>query len=296
MTAHVLAVALAALAGLVLPGDPSAGLRRVQRRPVLAGRGAGAAVGALAPSERQQVRRTGRRIGSMRPEGLGALVAAGVGLGARSPVLGAAAGVAVWAGYRAVVRRRVRLTASHARLLVLELLTTLAAELRTGAQPRDALAAAADDCASEGASRTSADWCAVVAAAARSPTGDPATALGIAASGEGCSSLRDLSAAWRVVERTGGGLAAAVGRLATAARAEDAVYRELDGALAGPRATAGLLAVLPFGGVLMGRGLGGDPVGFLLGPGAGQLCLLAGVSLVALGAWWTDAIVDRAAR
>ena len=47
-------------------------------------------------------------------------------------------------------------------------------------------------------------------------------------------------------------------------RAADAVRRELDAALAGPRATAALLSMLPVAGVLMGSALGADPVAFLV--------------------------------
>ena len=90
---------------------------------------------------------------------------------------------------------------------------------------------------------------------------------------------------------SGGGLAAAVARLAAAARAdEEQVRRELAAQLAGPRATAALLARLPLAGVAIGAALGADPVGFLLGGRPGRPCLLAGVTAGRPPAWpWTDA-------
>src|SRR5690606_3889430 len=50
-------------------------------------------------------------------------------------------------------------------------------------------------------------------------------------------------------------------------------------ALAGPRATARLLAWLPLAGVGLGAVLGADPVAVLLGGGPGGLCLVGGLAL-----------------
>ncbi|PFG39238.1 tight adherence protein B [Georgenia soli] len=65
-------------------------------------------------------------------------------------------------------------------------------------------------------------------------------------------------------------------------------------ALAGPRATARLLGWLPLLGLLLGAGIGADPVGVLLGGGLGSACLLAGVALMVLGRRWVAAL-ERAA-
>jgi len=58
-------------------------------------------------------------------------------------------------------------------------------------------------------------------------------------------------------------------------------------------ATARLLAVLPLGVLLLGSGLGGDPIGFLLGTTPGLVCLCAGVALEYLGLRWLARIGDR---
>jgi len=65
-------------------------------------------------------------------------------------------------------------------------------------------------------------------------------------------------------------------------------------ALAGPRATARLLGWLPLLGLVLGAGIGADPVGVLLGGGLGSACLVAGAGLMLLGRRWVAAL-ERAA-
>ena len=64
-------------------------------------------------------------------------------------------------------------------------------------------------------------------------------------------------------------------------------------ALAGARATAVILALLPALGVLLGQDVGAHPIRFLLGSGLGGGLLMAGVGLVCAGLVWADRIVDR---
>ena len=208
------------------------------------------------------------------------IVAVVVAWSARSVVLAAAAGLAGLAVVRATSARAARRRAARRRAAAVDLLASLAAELRGGAAPRVALAAAAGP-------RYPA-----VAAAARSPAADLVVAL--AAADDGAGLLVDLAAAWRLVEITGARLAGPAARLAEAARADEGVRREVAAQLAGPRATALLLALLPCTGVLLGTALGADPGGFLLATEPGRLCLLAGATLVSAGVAWTEAIVARA--
>ena len=162
-----------------------------------------------------------------------------------------------------------------------EVLTALASGLVTGAAPRDVLADTAvglpglDD----------------LAATARSPTGDLRGALERLGRRPGGAAAADLALLWGLSERTGCSLVGPVQRLRDAERGESAVRRELAAQLAGPRATARLLAGLPVVGVALGAGLGADPLGFLLGTTAGFACLAAGGVLVALGLLWTRALV-----
>jgi tight adherence protein B len=258
--AGVVAVSLAAVAGALLPGRRDVVLRRVA---------------------------ASRRAAIARPVVLPwwapvPAVAAAVGWWSGSALLAATAGMAGLAAGRARSARAARLRAARGRAAALELVTGLAAELRGGADPRCALASAA------------AAHHPAVAAAARSPAADVTGAL--AAVDEGVGLLADLAAAWRVVELTGAPMAGPAARLAAAARADEAVRREVAAQLAGPRATALLLAALPAAGVLLGTGLGADPVGFLLTTAPGRACLLAGTLLVTAGVSWTESIAGRAER
>ena len=92
----------------------------------------------------------------------------------------------------------------------------------------------------------------------------------------------------------GAGLAAAVERLEEGLRAEEAQRRDLAAELAGPRATAVLLAGLPLVGIAMAAALGAEPIEVLLHTTAGGVCLVTGIGLNLLGLWWTGRLVKRA--
>ena len=66
-------------------------------------------------------------------------------------------------------------------------------------------------------------------------------------------------------------------------------------ALAGPRATAVVLSVLPLAGILMGQAMGARPVALLTGGGLGSMLLLAGTVLVCAGFHTSQFIIGRAA-
>ena len=103
-------------------------------------------------------------------------------------------------------------------------------------------------------------------------------------------------AACRLAARTGAPLAEVIDVLVSGV-AEAAEADELRRtALAGPRATARLLAWLPAGGIALGTVLGADPVAVLLGGGAGGLCLVGGGALFLAGHRWVQALVADAER
>jgi tight adherence protein B len=54
-----------------------------------------------------------------------------------------------------------------------------------------------------------------------------------------------------------------------------------------------MLALLPVGVLLLGAGVGGDPIGFLTGSAPGLGCLALGLVLSFLGMLWLDRIADR---
>jgi tight adherence protein B len=64
--------------------------------------------------------------------------------------------------------------------------------------------------------------------------------------------------------------------------------------LAGARSTAALLAVLPLLGIGLGAAMGARPLHVLLGTERGQVAMLVGAGLDALGLLWTARIVKAA--
>jgi tight adherence protein B len=106
----------------------------------------------------------------------------------------------------------------------------------------------------------------------------------------GAEGLRLLAACWRIGAERGGALASVIESLADALRDEEAHRQEIAAQLAGPRATARLLAGLPLLGLGMAAALGTRPLGFLFGTPPGLACLVLGGGLDALGLWWTRRI------
>ncbi|MDG4866215.1 type II secretion system F family protein, partial [Streptomyces sp. T-3] len=92
----------------------------------------------------------------------------------------------------------------------------------------------------------------------------------------------------------GAGLAAGLGRLTEALRAERERRADLRAQMATPRSTAVLLAVLPVVGLLMGTGIGAKPLDVLLHTPAGLVCLLVGGVLEGVGVWWAVRILRGA--
>lgn len=179
------------------------------------------------------------------------------------------AAVKVW-----LVRRR---TYERRRSAAIEFLGALSAELGVG-QP---LAIAFE----RAAASIPVTICPLSRAAARMG-GDLADALRQDAERERLPSLRALAALWRVSEESGASLAAAVGRLAQSQLASEEIRGTLQAELAGPKATAKVLAGLPILGLLLGSSLGGDPIGWLTGSIWGVAVLVVGIALESLGIFW----------
>ncbi|WP_432928725.1 type II secretion system F family protein [Microbispora sp. CA-135349] len=187
-----------------------------------------------------------------------------------------------------VLRPRPGATAAAWRAASIELCQSLAAELSAGRPPGDALARAVSSI-----SPPDPVALAPVVVAARDG-GDVAAALLSAAPARGGEGLVRLAACWRVSVTVGGGLTALVERVCASLREEQAHREEVTAQLSGPRATARMLAGLPVLGLLMGAGLGMNPLAFLLGGPAGLACLVVGLALDAAGVWWTHRLVTRA--
>ncbi|SHN31503.1 type II secretion system F family protein [Actinacidiphila paucisporea] len=194
---------------------------------------------------------------------------------------------------RALRRRAERVAAERGAEAVGALCGALAGDLRAGRPPHAAL----------GDTIEAAGWTAVpeLSGAARLLLsaarfgGDVPQALRAAARlSEGTRGLAAMAACWQVALDGGAGLAAALDRLAAALRAESDQRDDLRAQLAGPRSTAGLLALLPLFGVVLGAGLGADPARVLLHTATGLVCLLVGGLLEWAGLAWTARIIRAA--
>ncbi len=112
--------------------------------------------------------------------------------------------------------------------------------------------------------------------------------------GPAAQRARAVVAAAHLSEGLGAPLAGVLDRIAEAVAADEEAEGERRAALAGPRATAQVLAWLPVLGVGLGMLLGADPVRVVLSGGLGTTAALLGVLLVVLGRWWTAALLRRA--
>ena len=204
-----------------------------------------------------------------------------------SPALAVAAGLVT-----AVIERRRRGRTRNRRRrregdAMAAALDVLVGELRVGAHPLQAFASAADESAGDvGAS--------LRAVATRAQLGaDVAAGLRSSATGSSVPEHWErLAVCWELAVRHGLAMST---MMLTAHRDIVGRQRFADRAhagLAGARATATILATLPFLGVALGELIGARPVRFLLGSGGGWL-LVIGVGLVGIGIAWSDRIVDR---
>lgn len=178
-----------------------------------------------------------------------------LGYGATVPVLPAIAGAVAGAAAAAALRRAVADRARRrADAGLTEAIGGLAADLRAGQQPAEARAALAG----------------------------PAIRH------------RAVDAVWAVSERSGAPAAAVLDRVEQDLRARQQQRREVAAALAGARSTGTLLAVLPLLGIGLGAGMGAHPITVLLGQPRGQVALMLGIALEALGVLWTSRIIASA--
>jgi tight adherence protein B len=215
---------------------------------------------------------------------------AGLGV-ATAGALAGGAGAALAVAVAITLATAIRLAVSHARLRaaitarrsVTDACAALAAQVRVGRTPAEALITAAEDCPILGQ-----------AAAAHRLGGDVLAIWKAQSRLRGCGGLADLARAWAISTRTGAPMAATLELVAEGMASEEAVRTVVAGELAGPRATGKIMAVLPLVGLALGYALGGDPVGFLLGGLLGWGCLVGGAFLAAAGVLWVEALARHA--
>jgi tight adherence protein B len=188
-----------------------------------------------------------------------------------------------------LARRRWGRQADARRSESVEVVNALAAEMRAGRPPGAALGAVAAVTSHLREPLT-------VAAAAVANGAAVAPELARIAALPGCAAFRSVAAAWTVTERLGGPVADVLERVGAGLDDERSHRAALDAALAGPRATMTLLALLPALGVLLGTSMGAEPLDLLLHRPLGWgLCAGAAV-LDTLGVLWVRRIARAATR
>lgn len=105
---------------------------------------------------------------------------------------------------------------------------------------------------------------------------------------------RCIAAAWEVATAAGAALAPTLLRIAEVLHEQEEQSREVEVALAGPRATARVMLALPPIGLALGALLGVDVLGALLGSPPGLVCLGIGIALLVAGRRWTGRLVATA--
>lgn len=184
---------------------------------------------------------------------------------------------------RAAIGRRVEDREERRLRGLLEALGALTAELRSGRTVEAASADAAKSCPDEGAAEA-------LVRALRAPD----LPLPPSKGGAFTDAVERIAAAVRLSARTGCSLAAVLAAVEDDIRARLRHARELRTAIAGPRASAALLAGLPLLGLAMGAGIGADPWRVLTTTGTGQVLLVLGVALEMVGLAWTARLVRSA--
>lgn len=215
-------------------------------------------------------------------------LAAGVGFTAAGVGGGTATMLVTWVWRRRRGHRLDERAGATAAGELADALARICDELRAGAHPAAALAGAEDD-----------------GPRARAVLGPAATAarLGddvppaLVRAGSHPAVVRDvrrIAAAWALADRHGVPLAELLGGVLTDLRWRSGFANRLRAELAGPRATATVLTALPLLGLGLGQLLGAHPLAVLRSGVPGQVLLVVGVGLAAVGVLWTEHILRAA--
>jgi tight adherence protein B len=219
-----------------------------------------------------------------RPAAVGAvaLLAAAVTAVVSTPVVAGLAGLCAALAVRAFRSSRSAAAGRRRVQAVAEGLGVVAAELRAGRSVGEAAEAAVGACPDPVAG-------AALGRVLRSGTAPPA-----ATPDEVDRVLTRVAAAVRLSARTGCSLAGVAAAVEDDLRAQARAETELRAAVAGPRASAAVLAGLPVVGLGMGSGVGADPWRVLTTTGTGTVLLVVGVALELAGVAWSARLVRRA--
>lgn len=205
----------------------------------------------------------------------------------------AVVGVRTWRAQRRTRQHREHAAhwAGGVRLLV--------AELRAGAHPAAAAEGAAADAAPEvaGMLRSTAATARLggdVAAALAAATNTAHTGAAHTGTAHTAVATGRMARAWALAERHGVALAELLDAVRRDVEHRAAFAREVDARMAGPRATAAVLAGLPVLGLLLGESAGAAPLAVLTGTPIGQVLLVVGAALLCAGTVWTGRLTRTA--
>lgn len=202
-------------------------------------------------------------------------------------------GGAVAAALLAVtIRKQLRTRTENRRSLtamdgLAEALRSLVAGLRAGAHP-----AAAAESAAEDAHPQTAVTMRTIAAAARLD-GDITAALDTTRSPALTTALGRLATAWQLAQRHGLPLADVLDAARRDLEQRARFTRQVLARMAGPRASALVVSLLPLLGIALGETMGAHPLTLLTSTGLGQVLLVAGVTLLCAGIAWSGRITSR---
>lgn len=188
------------------------------------------------------------------------------------PVGAAAVALLTFAVWRQLQSRKRTKTELAAATALAEALRTTVAELRSGAPPATAAEAAAADAPPAAATEMQA-----LATSARFGADLPPVA---GAQGQ-------VAQAWTLSRRHGLPLADLLDAVRRDIVANTRFIARADASMAGPRASAAVLAFLPGIGMLLGEAIGARPLHVLFGTSGGHLLLLLGAGLILAGVTWT---------
>ncbi|MET9627966.1 type II secretion system F family protein [Lentzea sp. NPDC006480] len=159
-------------------------------------------------------------------------------------------------------------------------------ELRAGAHPASAAEGAAQD------TPAPADEVLRAAAATARLGGDVERTLRDLRQPLLTTATDQLAKAWHVSAKHGVALADVLDATRRDLDQRAAFARQVHARMAGPRASAAVLAALPVFGVLLGELSGARPLHTLIETTAGQLLLVLGALFLAAGLWWTRRITE----
>ena len=210
---------------------------------------------------------------------VGGSVSGAAFLGVRGDLLvgalrGALLAGALVTGWAAYAQRRAAAARTERSQRWQEACEVMAAQLRAGRSAPQALEAAASACSELLPAARQLQLGGNVSATLREIPASPAA--------------RGIASAWATAEASGAALAGVVERVLSELLVQQEIRREVDAQLAGPRATARLLAVLPVAGVALGFMLGVDVPHTLFSTVFGLVCLGVGGVLALVGLAWVE--------